>query len=211
MAAEKLPEDQALDALMAWAHQRGHYGQKYEESKSLNELLAWLGEAVCISAFRIVQSLKPPRRGRLLLNIMKSLARSSYDSYLQTRNNLFAESMFYVADRLCKALRSWARVPNPEHIANQAVFIGAGTFAISINMQDEEKQRFYSVMTKKLIYHEDNPPRDTTESLSRIVDARGKLPRNQVLSFLKSAVVQDPLDLIEPHVFASKYLELSSL
>jgi len=106
---------------------------------------------------------------------------------------------------------AWARVPNPEYIANQAVFIGAGTFAVIIDMQDEEKQRFYSVMTKKLIYHGDNPPRDTTESLSRIVDARGKLPRNQMLSFFKSAVIQDPLDLIEPHVFASKYLELSSL
>jgi hypothetical protein len=142
---------------------------------------------------------------------MKSLARSSYDSYLQTGDNLFAEPMFYVVDRLCEALRAWAGVPNPEYIANQAVFIGAGAFAVIINMQDEGNQKFYDVMTKKLIYHEDNPPRDTTESLSRIVDASRKLPRNQVLSFLKSTVVQNPLDPIEPHVFASRYLKLLSL
>ena len=71
MSDEKYSDLQFYQALMALAKERRYYGQKYDKSKSQNELLLWLGEAICMSTIKIAYSLKPPRRGSLILKAMK--------------------------------------------------------------------------------------------------------------------------------------------
>lgn len=210
MAGSKDPQHHKMEALIAKADQCGVYGQRYNEAQTLEELFKWIGEAVCISAFRIVEAVKP-RRTEKLAKAFKWVASAKYDSCRQMRANLFAAAIFYVADKLRDALRSWIPVPYPELIADQSIFKGAETFSNIANMSEAEKKKFFAAMSTKMIVRLDNPPKDTADSVSRIVAELGKESDDKLaLNLLESSVINNPLDLIEPHKFASKFQKLLS-
>lgn len=209
MSEQKKPDFGDLEAIIAKVDKRGYYGRKYDASESLEDLLSWIGEAVCISAFRIMQALRQQGLRRLVFKTLHVVSRSKHDSFGPAVYDIFAESTFYVADRLREAFRSWAKVPHPELLADQAVYKGAEALSNILKMSPEEKKKFYSTMSDKMIRHIDNPPKDATEALHRIVGqleapSEHKLkPGSRLL-----AVVEKPLDLIEPHVFASRFMKL---
>lgn len=208
MAGPKSPQHHKMEAIIAKVDRCGVYGQKYNESETLEELFTWIGEAVCISAFRIVRAVKPHRIEKLA-RAFKWVAGARYDAFYHMRINLFAAAIFFVADKLRDALRSWALVPYPEMIADQSIFKGAETFSNITNMSEAEKKNFFSVMSTKMILHLDNPPQNTVDAVARIVAELGKDSDDKlVASLLESAVIADPLDLIEPQGFASKFQKL---
>ncbi|MGB5421571.1 MAG: hypothetical protein WBN03_05395 [Desulfobacterales bacterium] len=210
MAGQKDPQHHKMEALIAKADQCGVYGQKYNESETLEELFKWIGEAVCISAFRIVKAVKPPRNEKLA-KAFKWVASGKYDSFKQVRINLFAAAIFYVADKLRDALRSWLLTPYPELIADKSIFKGAETFSTITNMSEAEKKKFFAAMSAKMIVRLDNPPKDTADAVSLIVAELGKEPDDKLaVNLLESSVIKNPLDLIEPHNFASKLQKLLS-
>jgi len=210
MAGPKDPQHHKMEALIAKADQCGLYGQRYGESETLEELFKWIGEAVCISAFRIVKAVKPLRIEKLA-KAFKWVASAKYDSFRQMRINLFAEAIIYVADKLRDALRSWVLVPYPELIADQSIFKGAETFSNITNMSEAEKKKFFAAMSTKMIVHLDNPPRDAADAVSRIVAELGKESDDKLaVNLLESSVINNPLDLIEPHNFAIKFQKLLS-
>jgi hypothetical protein len=210
MAGPKDPQHHKMEALIAKADQCGLYGQRYNESETLEELVKWIGEAVCISAFRIVKAVKPVRVEKLV-KAFKWVASAKYDSFRQMRINLFAEAIIYVADKLRDALRSWVLVPYPELIADQSIFKGAETFSNITNMSEAEKKKFFAAMSAKMIVHLDNPPRDAADAVSRIVAELGKESDDKLtVNLLESSVIKNPLDLIEPHNFAIKFQRLLS-
>ncbi|MGA8283036.1 MAG: hypothetical protein WB853_19230 [Desulfobacterales bacterium] len=210
MAGPKDPQHHKMEALIAKADQCGLYGQRYNESETLEELVKWIGEAVCISAFRIVKAVKPVRIEKLA-KAFKWVASAKYDSFRQMRINLFAEAIIYVADKLRDALRSWVLVPYPELIADQSIFKGAETFSNITNMSEAEKKKFFAAMSAKMIVHLDNPPRDAADAVSRIVAELGKESDDKLaVNLLESSVINNPLDLIEPHNFAIKFQRLLS-
>jgi hypothetical protein len=210
MAGPKDPQHHKMEALIAKADQCGLYGQRYNESETLEELVKWIGEAVCISAFRIVKAVKPVRIEKLA-KAFKWVASAKYDSFRQMRINLFAEAIIYVADKLRDALRSWVLVPYPELIADQSIFKGAETFSNITNMSEAEKKKFFAAMSAKMIVHLDNPPRDAADAVSRIVAELGKESDDKLtVNLLESSVIKNPLDLIEPHNFAIKFQRLLS-
>ena len=86
----------AFDQLMSWASQRGHYGKQYDSAKTTNDLMVSLSEALMFSAVSIVQTLRPPKRGRLILWIMKKISRSSYEHFLGTTNGLYVHTILYL-------------------------------------------------------------------------------------------------------------------
>jgi hypothetical protein len=210
MAGPKDPQQHKMEALIAKADQCGVYGQKYNESETLEELFKWIGEAVCISAFRIVKAIKPLRTEKLA-KAFKWVASGKYDSFKQVRINLFAAAIFYVADKLRDALRSWVITPYPELIADQSIFKGADTFSNMTAMSEAEKKQFFAAMSTKMIVRLDNPPKDTAGAVSRIVAELGKESDDKLaVNLLESSVVNNPLDLIEPHNFAIKFQKLLS-
>ncbi|MGA9236460.1 MAG: hypothetical protein WBV95_21515 [Desulfobacterales bacterium] len=210
MAGPKDPQHHKMEALIAKADQCGLYGQRYNESETLEELVKWIGEAVCISAFRIVKAVKPVRIEKLA-KAFKWVASAKYDSFRQMRINLFAEAIIYVADKLRDALRSWVLVPYPELIADQSIFKGAETFSNITNMSEAEKKKFFAAMSAKMIVHLDNPPKDAADAVSRIVAELGKESDDKLaVNLLESSVINNPLDLIEPHNFAIKFQRLLS-
>ncbi|MGA8019919.1 MAG: hypothetical protein WCA42_13695 [Desulfobacterales bacterium] len=210
MAGPKDPQHHKMEALIAKADQCGLYGQRYNESETLEELVKWIGEAVCISAFRIVKAVKPVGIEKLA-KAFKWVASAKYDSFRQMRINLFAEAIIYVADKLRDALRSWVLVPYPELIADQSIFKGAETFSNITNMSEAEKKKFFAAMSAKMIVHLDNPPRDAADAVSRIVAELGKESDDKLaVNLLESSVINNPLDLIEPHNFAIKFQRLLS-
>ena len=210
MAGPKDPQHHKMEALIAKADQCGVYGQRYNESETLEELFKWIGEAVCISAFRIVKAVKP-RRIEKLAKAFKWVASGKYDSFKQMRINLFAAAIFYVADKLRDALRSWVLTPYPELIADQSIFKGAETFSTITDMSEAEKKKFFAAMSTKMIVHLDNPPKDTADAVSRIVAELGKESDDKLaVNLLESSVINNPLDLIEPHNFAIKFQKLLS-
>ena len=210
MARPKDPQHHQMEALIAKADQCGVYGQKYNKSETLEELFKWIGEAVCISAFRIVKAVKPPRTEKLA-KAFKWVASGKYNSFKQVRINLFAAAIFYIADKLRDALRSWVLTPYPELIADQSIFKGAETFSNITDMSEAEKKQFFAAMSTKMIVRLDNPPKDTADAVSRIVAELGKESDDKLaLNLLESSVINNPLDLIEPHNFASKFQKLLS-
>ncbi len=210
MAGPKDPQHHKMEALIAKADQCGLYGQRYNESETLEELVKWIGEAVCISAFRIVKAVKPVRIEKLA-KAFKWVASAKYDSFRQMRINLFAEAIIYVADKLRDALRSWVLMPYPELIADQSIFKGAETFSNITNMSEAEKKKFFAAMSAKMIVRLDNPPKDTADAVSRIVAELGKESDDKLaVNLLESSVINNPLDLIEPHNFAIKFQKLLS-
>ena len=210
MAGPKDPQHHKMEALIAKADQCGLYGQRYNESETLEELVKWIGEAVCVSAFRIVEAVKPLRIEKLA-KAFKWVASAKYDSFRQMRINLFAAAIIYVADKLRDALRSWVFVPYPELIADQSIFKGAETFSNITNMSEAEKKKFFAAMSAKMIVHLDNPPKDAADAVSRIVAELGKESDDKLaVNLLESSVINNPLDLIEPHNFAIKFQKLLS-
>ena len=210
MAGQKDPQHHKMEALIAKADQCGVYGQRYNESETLEELFKWIGEAVCISAFRIVKAVKPPRNEKLA-KAFKWVASGKYDSFKQVRINLFAAAIFYVADKLRDALRSWLLTPYPELIADKSIFKGAETFSTITDMSEAEKKKFFAAMSAKMIVRLDNPPKDTADAVSRIVAELGKESDDKLaVNLLESSVINNPLDLIEPHNFAIKFQKLLS-
>ena len=210
MARPKDPQHHQMEALIAKADHCGVYGQKYNKSETLEELFKWIGEAVCISAFRIVKAVKPPRTEKLA-KAFKWVASGKYNSFKQVRINLFAAAIFYIADKLRDALRSWVLTPYPELIADQSIFKGAETFSTITDMSEAEKKQFFAAMSTKMIVRLDNPPKDTADAVSRIVAELGKESDDKLaLNLLESSVINNPLDLIEPHNFASKFQKLLS-
>ncbi len=208
MARPEDSQQHKMEALIAEADQCGVYGQRYNESETLEELFKWIGEAVCISAFRIVKAVKP-RSIEKLAKAFKWVASAKYDSFKQMRINLFAVAIFYVADKLRNALRSWVLTPYPELIADQSIFKGAEKFSTITGMSKEEKKKFFAVMSTKMIVHLDNPPKDAADAVSRIVAELGKESDDKLaVNLLESSVINNPLDLIEPHNFAIKFQKL---
>jgi hypothetical protein len=205
------PEDSQrnkMEALIAKVDRCGAYGQRYNEAETLEELFKWIGEAVCISAFRIVKVVKPPRTEKLA-KAFKWVASGKYNSFKQVKINLFAAAIFYVADKLREALRSWVLTPYPELIADQSIFKGAETFSTITDMSETEKKQFFAAMSTKMIVRLDNPPKDTVDAVSRIVAELGKESDDKLaLILLESSVINNPLDLIEPHSFAIKFQKL---
>lgn len=210
MAERKDPQHHKMEALIAKADRRGVYGQRYNESETLEELFKWIGEAVCISAFRIVKVVKRPRTEKLT-KAFKWVTSAKYNSLIQVRINLFAASIFFIADKLREALRSWIHTPYPELIADQSVFKGAETFSTITDMSEAEKKQFFAAMSTKMIVRLDNPPKDTADAVSRIVAELGKeFDDKLAVNLLESSVINNPLDLIEPHSFAIKFQKLLS-
>jgi hypothetical protein len=208
MAKPEDSQQHKMEALIAKADQYGVYGQRYNESETLEELFKWIGEAVCISAFRIVKAVKP-RSIEKLAKAFKWVASAKYDSFKMMRINLFALAIFYVADKLRNALRAWLLTPYPAMIADQSIFKGAETFSNITGMSKEEKKKFFAVMSTKMIVHLDNPPKDTVDAVNRIVAELGKEPHDKLaVNLLESSVISNPLDLIEPHNFAIKFQKL---
>jgi hypothetical protein len=210
MAGPKNPQHHKMEALIAKADRCGLYGQRYSESETLEELFKWIGEAVCVSAFRIVKAIKPPRTEKLA-KAFKWVASGKYDSFKQLRINLFAAAIFYIADKLRDALRSWVFTPYPELIADQSIFKGAEAFSNITGMSEAEKKQFFATMSTKMIVRLDNPPKDTADAVGRILAELGKESDDKLaVNLLESSVINNPLDLIEPHNFAIKFQKLLS-
>ncbi|MGA9538415.1 MAG: hypothetical protein WBR24_21135, partial [Desulfobacterales bacterium] len=70
-------------------------------------------------------------------------------------------------------------------------------------------KQFFAAMSTKMIVRLDNPPKDTADAVSRIVAELGKESDDKLaLNLLESSVINNPLDLIEPHSFAIKFQKL---
>ena len=82
------------DLYTSIAHLR-HYGQKYLDAKSENELLLVLGEACCLSAFSLVNILKLPRIGRLILALIKVFSPQKYEDYRFQYSYSFSQCLIY--------------------------------------------------------------------------------------------------------------------
>jgi hypothetical protein len=210
MAGANERHQRKIEALIADADDCGYYGQRYSEAKNLEELLACLGEAVCISAFRIADAVKPNRIQRLT-KTLRWMAASGPKGFVQGRINMFATALFFVTDRLRLAFRSWASVPHPEMLADQSIFKGAEKFVIITGMSDEEKKNFFATMSSKMIHHLDDPPRDETAVAHRIVAQTARTVEGNVTArLIASAAFKNPLDLIEPQEFARQFKKLLS-
>ncbi len=187
-----------------------YFGQKYFISKTKEELLFWLGEAICMSAFKITISLKPPKKGALVLKVIKVFSKAKYNKYHEIWNNLFAESMFYVLEKLKGAFNSWAKIQHPEYILKQANVSCVSSWVGLAGMSEEEKNSFFSFMAQKNIFYEDNPPEDH-EILSRLIITSAKtLDNDKLANFVSVSLIKDPLFYIEPHVFAERWNTLST-
>jgi len=195
-----------LESLLSWATQRGHYGKQYESAQTRDELMVLLSDAVVISAGGIVKVLRPPERGLFILWVMKKVSRRSYEHYLEIIHGLFVQTILYLTYELREFLKSQCELKGDvDNIVLKASVYAASAFGIYTRMQEDEKRKFREMMIRAI----ENPPKDSADALYQIQKARGPVPNKVLATFLKAAVLDGPLSLIEPLVFAQKWKALA--
>lgn len=202
-------DEQLLNGLMHGATKKDELSQKYDVAKDIDELILIASERLCISAATIMFSLKGPERGNLILRVLKKIRPKSYESYWNRNNNLFAQCVFLLIEKL-KIFMSQKDVSSSTPSLFTQLISWAGVHYYTINhFGHEDKERFKKHLIETLIEYEDNPPKDDNEQLSRIIKAHGKKPKGKELAlFINASLISDPLLLLNPFDFVANYRRL---
>jgi hypothetical protein len=116
-----------------------YYGQKYHNANSEEELLLVLGEAWCVSAYSLVQTLKLARRGRLVLSLIKSFFPQRYENHHFQYNFSFSHCLIYISRKLKELLKRELTEKDADQISSTAYAYGGSYFGVVRKSSEEEK------------------------------------------------------------------------
>lgn len=182
--------------------------RKYSKASNIDELNMFFSEQLCIAAASIMLSLKPPKRGALILRLLKYIKPSSYLSYWNRNNKMFSQCILFVLDRFKEYLESTHSKVNldEKYYDNLAVMSGVYLYNL-IGMSDDEREMFKTELKNSILGHNYGSP-----NISKIIEAYGeKLRPKKIASLLKSALLCDPLRFVEPYSFVDNYKRLFSI
>jgi len=200
-------EKQFEDFLYAMTKPR-IYGEKYLSAETSDDLLLSLGEACCIAAFSIVKIFGLPRRGALILRIIKVFSKKSYDRYLYLYNFTFSHCLIYITRKMRKTIELEIG-PQAEDIAKRAYVYGGSYLGFILRYSQEDNDALLHEIKKRL---EDYPGRKIIDEeilLKNIIDGIGrKIRPEQIAIFFRETIAHDPLYGVEPFRFCERYVSL---
>ena len=89
-----------IEDILEFAKHPRYYGQKYLVADSKEKLLLVLGEACCIAAFSLVKILKLPKRGSLVLDLMKVICPHRYRNWFFLHDFSFSHCLIFITRKL---------------------------------------------------------------------------------------------------------------
>jgi len=200
-----------FEKFIEFATRKTAIAKKYNSAKSIDDLIYFVSEQMLIAVIPIMFSLKGPKRGNLILKILKKLKPESYYAYWNRNNKLFSECLIFVVDKFKKFVENYYHIKlNNDLIARLATQTGVVYYS-TLHMDEGEKEMFKNVMAKTIISYEDNPLTEHNDFLKRIIEAHGEKPTTKELAkLLQETTVRDPLVIIEPWDFIENYKRFMS-
>lgn len=194
--------DSIIAQLLEYSSHPSELSQQYDAAKDLDELLLIGAERVFIAALSIFFSFKIPKRGVLILRILKHLNRRSYDHHFNLTNRLFSECDVYVARLVVDCARHENYRGSLVGLMRRLVTWSGSKYYITTRMTKDEIKNFKEIHLSILFEIEDHPIVDPNDHFQRIFGALGrKLNRAEIATFVRAAIINTPLRLIEPTHF----------
>lgn len=188
-----------------------YYGQKYLDADSEDKLLLVLGEACCVSAFSFVQILKLPKRGRLILKLIKTLSPQRYKKYQFCKFFSFSHCLIYTSRKLKEALKRDLSEEDSERISSAAYAYGGSYLRVISKYSEEDKKQLLSEMEQRLSDYDKCETIEENVLLENILNGLGrKIHPKQVAVFFRETIAKDPLSLVEAFRFIDRLKEIRS-
>lgn len=202
-------DDPWLDALFERALQKSELTLEYDRAANLDDLFIAASKRVCLAAYRIMSSFRIPKRGLLILRLMKRINRSSYNRYWVLENGLMSECLIFIAAGLREFVNSKSgAVADNLFLEQMTTWAGMHWYRLT-KMSSEEIASFQEELTSRLIDFEDNPPSTDLEHHSRIRNAIGRKPHSaEIAKFAIAVTMRGHLALLEPEDFVRNYQRL---
>jgi len=191
------------------AMQRTALSEEYDNAVTMEELMLIATDRVSLAAFQLMSSFRFPRRGLYIIWLLKRVHRSSYDRYWKQQNNLFSECTVFVVARLKDFILTSLNLSlDHQFFRRMTTWAGVNMYTAT-KMSSEEIARFKSTMANAIARYEDGGPKTDAEQINQITRALGRKPRmREIVNLTQSAILHDPLRLIEPIHFARNYQRL---
>lgn len=213
MNKDKLTAEDFLSHLLEQVNRETEVGRKYAKALDVEELTYMVAEQICIAAASIMFAFKHPKRGRLVLKLMKKTIPSAYAEYQDRNNGLFAQCSLFVVNRMKEHMDRF----HPEIVLYQkdydqlAVWAGVEYYSL-IKMEEDDIETFKKHMAEAISMHNYDEPDPITNQLNRIIAANGKKPSPaEIAEITKEALLNDPLRIIEPLQFFRNYQRLAAI
>ncbi|HUG66778.1 MAG TPA: hypothetical protein VMM76_03435 [Pirellulaceae bacterium] len=203
-------EHPLLNSLLEAGTRKTELALEYDRAKSLDDLFVTASNRICLAAFQIMSCFRLPKRGMLVLWVLKRINRSAYDRYWDQSNHLFSACAIFVASRLRDFINRDGSVYADDQFFERMTTWAGVQWCNMIKMSPDEIARFTTDMTKAVIEFEDHSPANDAEHHSRIIDALGRKPLiAEIPEFAKAMTMRDPLRFVEPVHFVRNYERLS--
>jgi len=97
---DKPTGDALFSQLLEHVNRETEIGKKYASALTLDDLTYMAAAQICIAAASIMFSFRYPKRGSLVLYIMKKVAPSAYTAYRDRDVKLFSQCVLFVVNRM---------------------------------------------------------------------------------------------------------------
>ena len=188
-----------------------HYGKEYHNAKSIDELLYIASEPLGLATINIFFALQPPKRGELVLRILKSLKPRNYYKYWDVTNTLSTESLFYILEELNIYFSSSGVSISQDELDCLCGYV-ASFLSTTAEYSKEEEKMFMSVLTGRMTNHTNTPMAGDEDPVGRLLKRLGKdhMQKKALVSVLKETVLNNPLHIAEPHILLDCYKKLKN-
>ena len=185
------------------------YGKKYLSAETRDDLLLALGEACCVAAFAIVMLFELPKRGSLILRIIKVFSRRAYDRYFYLYHFTFSHCLMYITTRLQNTIEPKIG-SQAQEIAENAYAYGGVSFSALSWYSKADKDALRHEMEMRLLDHAPGQVIDEGGLLENIIAGLGRqVPPRQIAQFFRETIADDPLAVVEPFRFVDRYVEIT--
>lgn len=183
----------------------------YDRVEDLGALFAVASRKLHLAAFVIMSEFTLPKRGGIVLSLLKRINRKSYDSYWALMMRLFSECAIFVAVSLQEYVNKNSEAHSEDEFWRELATSVGVRYYTDLKLKKDEIEQFKRVMTRSLLDYEDSLPLDAEQRRQRVFDALGRRPTMmEGAKFIKTTIMHDPMWIAEPDKFASNYARLST-
>ena len=170
-----------------------------------------LGETCCISAFSLLQILKLPKRGRLILELIKAFSPQRYQKHYFLYSFSFSHCLIYIIRKLKLILKRELLEKDAERISSRAYAYAGSFLGVASKYSEEDKELLLNQMEQRLYDYEKYETIEEKVLFENIFNGLGrKIPPKQAAIFFRETIMKDPLYIIEPLRFIDRLKEIRS-
>ena len=205
------PEEITFEDLYSSITCPRHYGQEYLKADSEEKLLLLLGQACCITAFSLIRILKLPKRGRLILDLIKVFSPQRYHKHHFLYSFSFSHCLIYIIRKLRVILKRELSEKDAERIASTAYAYAGSYLRVASRYSEEDKELLLNEMEQRLYDYEKCETIEESVLFERIFNGLGrKISPKQSVIFFRETIMKNPLYIVEPFRFIERLRKIRS-